>query len=109
MDPETAALRDAGPDEPEGPSQGDAAAEAKGEFRSIITEKGHAVEIARRAVARLEQAFADGDLERTPFIDQALGDLQQALDQEAGQKLGGKSAEASRFILRAIDRMLDGD
>ena len=30
-----------------------------------------------------------------------------ALDQEAGQKLGGKSAEASRFILRAIDRALD--
>jgi hypothetical protein len=30
----------------------------------------------------------------------------QALSRR-GQKLGGKSAEASRFILRAIDRELD--
>jgi hypothetical protein len=108
MDPETSGLREAGPSVPEAPTQGDAAAAAKAEFRSILTEKGHAVEIARRAVARLERAYADGDLKRTPFIDRALEDLQQALDQEEGQKLGGKSAEASRFILRAIDRMLDG-
>ena len=31
----------------------------------------------------------------------------QALEQDEGQKLGGKSAEAARFILRAIDRELD--
>lgn len=80
---------------------------ARAEFRAISAEKGHAVEIGRRAVARLEQAFKEGALERTPFIDQALRDLMAALDQEEGQKLGGKSAEASRFILRAIDRMLD--
>jgi hypothetical protein len=36
-----------------------------------------------------------------------LADLALALDQEAGQKLGGKSAEAARFILRAIARELD--
>ena len=30
-----------------------------------------------------------------------------ALEQDEGQKLGGKSAEAARFILRAIDRELD--
>ena len=30
----------------------------------------------------------------------------QALEQDDGQKLGGKSAEAARFILRAIDREL---
>ena len=42
-----------------------------------------------------------------PFLDQALGDLATALDQEDGQRLGGKSAEASRFILRAVDRALD--
>jgi hypothetical protein len=36
-----------------------------------------------------------------------MTDLEAALDQEDGQKLGGKSAEASRFILRAIDRALD--
>ena len=108
MDPDTTASRDAGPPVPESGTQGDAAATARAEFRAIITEKGHAVEIARHAIDRLERAFADGDLERTPFIDQALGDLRQALEQEEGQKLGGKSAEASRFILRAIDRMLDG-
>ena len=56
---------------------------------------------------RLEAAFAAGDLVRTPFLDQALGDLATALDQEDGQRLGGKSAEASRFILRAVDRALD--
>lgn len=31
----------------------------------------------------------------------------RALQQEDGQKLGGKSGEASRFILRAIDAALD--
>lgn len=84
-----------------------AAEAARAEFRAIAAEKGHSVDIARRAVARLEQAFADGALQRTPFTDQALRDLDVALEQEQGQKLGGKSAEASRFILRAIDRMLD--
>ena len=52
-------------------------------------------------------AFAAGDLVPTPFLTQALGDLGVALEQDEGQKLGGKSAEASRFILRAIDRELD--
>ena len=52
-------------------------------------------------------AFDDGALQRTPFLDQALGDLAAALEQEEGQKLGGKSAEAARFILRAISRELD--
>ena len=55
----------------------------------------------------LEGAFAAGDLVRTPAIDQMLGDLMVALEQDDGQKLGGKSAEAARFILRAIDRELD--
>ena len=40
-------------------------------------------------------------------MDLYLGDLMRALEQDDGQKLGGKSAEASRFILRAIDRELD--
>ena len=108
MDPGTADVRDAGPDDSAGTGQSDAGAVAKAEFRAIISEKGHAVEIAKRASERLERAFTDGDLARTSFIDQALRDLEVALDQEEGQKLGGKSAEASRFILRAIDRMLDG-
>ena len=52
-------------------------------------------------------AFADGSLVRTPSMDLYLADLMQALEQDEGEKLGGKSAEAARFILRAIDRELD--
>lgn len=88
-------------------STGPAADAARAEVRELIGAKGHAVENARAAVERLEQAFAAGDLERTAFLDQALGDLMAALHQDDGDKLGGKSAEASRFILRAIDRALD--
>jgi hypothetical protein len=69
--------------------------------------KGHAVENARTAVAGLEAAFASGTLERTPTLDLYLGDLMRALEQDEGQKLGGKSAEAARFILRAVSRELD--
>jgi hypothetical protein len=69
--------------------------------------KGHAVENARAAVARLEAAFAAGDLQRTPTLDLMLADLMLALEQDEGQKLGGKSAEAARFILRAVSRELD--
>jgi hypothetical protein len=89
------------------PGRGPAADAARAEFRAIVAEKGHATEIAGRALARLERAFAEGALVRTPFIAQAVADLGVALEQDEGQKLGGKSAEASRFILRAIDRMLD--
>jgi hypothetical protein len=89
------------------PSIGPAADAARAEFRAIVAEKGHATEIAARAVARMEAAFADGSLTGTPFIHQAIDDLKAALEQNEGQKLGGKSAEASRFILRAIDRMID--
>ena len=88
-------------------STGEGAAAARSEVREIIARKGHAVDNARDATARLELAFVAGDLVRTPFMAQALGDLSVALEQDDGQKLGGKSAEASRFILRAIDRELD--
>ncbi|MFO1541004.1 MAG: hypothetical protein ACKOTZ_11280 [Chloroflexota bacterium] len=88
-------------------STGAAADAARADVRELIGAKGHAVDNARAAIARLEQAFADGALERTPFLGQALGDLALALEKDDGQKLGGKSAEASRFILRAIDRGLD--
>jgi hypothetical protein len=88
-------------------SSGPAADTARAEVRAIMTEQGHAVEIGRQVIERLGIAFDDGALQRTSFLDQALGDLAVALDQEEGQKLGGKSAEASRFILRAIDRALD--
>jgi hypothetical protein len=88
-------------------SSGPDADEARAAVRALIVEKGHAVDNARAAADRLELAFADGALVRTPFLDQALRDLMVALEQDDGQRLGGKSAEASRFILRAIDRSLD--
>ena len=88
-------------------SAGPAADAARADFRELMVAKGHAVMNARDAVARLERAFAAGDLVRTAAIDQMLGDLMLALEQDEGQKLGGKSAEAARFILRAIDRELD--
>ena len=88
-------------------STGPAADAARAEFRSIVDEKGHAVANARRAVERLDMAFADGAIERTAALDRMLSDLMVALEQDEGQKLGGKSAEAARFILRAISRELD--
>ena len=88
-------------------SSGPAADAARADVRVIMAEKGHAVEIGQRVVARLEAAFESAALQRTPFLDQAMIDLSLALEQDVGQKLGGKSAEASRFILRAIDHALD--
>ena len=88
-------------------SSGAAADAARADVRALIVAKGHSVDNARAAVARLETAFADGSLERTPSLDVFLGDLMRALEQDEGEKLGGKSAEAARFILRAIDRELD--
>ena len=88
-------------------SSGAAAEAARSAFRELMDAKGHAVENARAAVAGLEAAFAAGTLERTPTLDLYLGDLMRALEQDEGQKLGGKSAEAARFILRAISRELD--
>lgn len=81
--------------------------QARADFRDLIEAKGHAVDNARAAVARLEVAFAAGDLRRTETLDRMLLDLEVALEQDEGQKLGGKSAEAARFILRAIGRELD--
>ena len=40
-------------------------------------------------------------------MDLYLADLMRALEQDDGEKLGGKSAEAAKFILRAVDRELD--
>lgn len=88
-------------------SSGPGAEAARVDFRALLEAKGHAVENARAAAARLDQAFANGDLVRTPALDLMLGDLMRALEQDEGQKLGGKSAEAARFILRAVSRELD--
>jgi hypothetical protein len=86
---------------------GGAAESARTEIRRIADEKGHAVDVAGRVQQRLERAFATGELQRTPLLERALADLRLALDQETGQKLGGKSGEAARFIMRAIVRALD--
>jgi ribosomal protein L4 len=88
-------------------STGPGAGAARADIRELIVAKGHSVDNARAVVARLEAAFAAGDLQRTPALMQFLDDLALALEQDEGQKLGGKSAEAARFILRAIDRELD--
>jgi hypothetical protein len=88
-------------------TEGAAADAARGDVRELIAAKGHTVDNARAAVARLEAAFADGSLQRTESLDLFLADLMRALEQDDDQKLGGKSAEAARFILRAIDRELD--
>ena len=89
------------------PSTGPSADAARAAFRNLMDAKGHVVDNARAAVAGLEAAFAAGSLHRRPVLDAMLADLAVALEQDDGQKLGGKSAEAARFILRAISRELD--
>jgi hypothetical protein len=86
---------------------GPAAEAARREIRDVINAKGHVVDNARAAVERLGRAFDAAELQRTPELMLFLADLAPALEQAEGQKLGGKSAEAARFILRAIDRELD--
>lgn len=88
---------------------GPAAEAARAAFRAHLEAKGHAVENARAAATGLETVLAAGALARTPALDRMLGDLAVALDADvnAGEKLGAKSAEAARFILRAISRELD--
>jgi hypothetical protein len=88
-------------------SEGPQADAARAAFRELMDAKGHVVDNARTAAAGLDAAFADGTLRRTPVLDAMLADLMVALEQDDGQKLGGKSAEAARFILRAISRQLD--
>jgi hypothetical protein len=89
------------------PSTGAAADAVRAAFRDRMEAKGHAVDNAREAATGLEVAFASGLLVRTPALDLMLGDLARALSTDEGEKLGGKSAEAARFILRAISRELD--
>jgi len=88
-------------------STGPAADAARAAFREHMEARGHAVDNARAAVAGLDAAFDAGALGRTPALDLMLGDLAQALSANDGERLGGKSAEAARFILRAISRELE--
>jgi hypothetical protein len=86
---------------------GPSADAARAAFREQLAAKGHAVDNVRAGVAGLERAFDEGALTRTPALKAMLADLMVALEQDAGQKLGGKSAEAARFIGRAISRELE--
>ena len=86
---------------------GPAADAARAEVRDLIAAKGHTVDNARAVVVRLDEAFEQGELVITSDLETYLTDLRRALEQDDGQKLGGKSAEAARFVLRAIDRGLD--
>lgn len=88
-------------------TQGPDAAAARTRFRERLEARGHAVANAREALAGLEADFAAGVLERTPMLEEFIADLRRALEQDEGQKLGGKSAEAARFIGRAIVRELE--
>jgi CheY-like chemotaxis protein len=88
-------------------STGASADAARAAFRERLEARGHVVENVRDGVAALEAAFAAGSLVRTPTLDRMLADLMVALEQDEGQKLGGKSAEAARFIGRAIARELN--
>ena len=72
-----------------------------------MASEGPAADAARAAVTGLEAAFAAGSLASTPALDAMLRDLALALDTGDDDKLGGKSAEAARFILRAISRELN--
>jgi len=89
------------------PSTGPRADEVRAEFHRLISQPGHAVDNARMAMETLESALAEGVLTRTPEIDQTLADLRLALEQDDGQKLGGKSAEAARFITRRLGQLID--
>ena len=77
------------------------------EVAGLLARPGHAVDNARAAMAVIESALATGVLERSDELDQTLADLCLALDQPEGEKLGGKSAEAARFISRRLVRLLD--
>jgi hypothetical protein len=88
-------------------SDGAAAEAARADVIALLTARGHAVDNARRAVDRLERAFADGALRRTDDLDEALTDLSIALQPAEGQRLGGKSADAARRIGRRLEKLLE--
>ena len=89
------------------PTRTHEADEARRDIRAILEQKGHAVDNARVALERLDSAFDRGALVRTEQLNQTIADLRLALEQDDGQKLGGKSAEAARFITRALLRQLE--
>ena len=89
------------------PSTGARADAVRADFHAVMERPGHAVDNAHEAMALVESALAEGVLMRTPEIDQTLADLRLALEQDEGQKLGGKSAEAARFITKRLGQLID--
>lgn len=81
--------------------------EVRAEFHRVLDQPGHATDNAHQAMAVVESALAEGVLMRTPDIDQTLADLRLVLEHDDGQKLGGKSAEAARFITRRLGQLID--
>ena len=87
---------------------GQVEADRRGEWVLVVGEPLRSGSRQLKLVAvGASEASGPGALVRTLALDQMLGDLAVALEQDEGQKLGGKSAEAARFILRAIGRELD--
>lgn len=76
------------------------------DLRALAEARGHPTDNARLALERLDAAIAARELRPTPFLERAMADLRAALTASEGQRLGGKSGEASRMILRAIVRSL---
>jgi hypothetical protein len=83
-----------------------AADDARRDFSELISATGHVVDNARLGLARLRRAFDEGALHTTPAIEAAMADLDLVLAQDEGQRLGGKSAEAARFITRRLETLL---
>lgn len=88
-------------------SSGPAADAARADFRAHVDAPGHAVENARAALDGLDAAFAAGALVETPVLGAMIADLRAAIDTGDDDRVGGKSAEAARLILRAVSRELD--
>jgi hypothetical protein len=84
----------------------DRRATLRSELAAVLARPGHAVDNAREAMAMIESALATGVIERSDELDQTLADLRLALDQPEGERLGGKSAEAARFITRRLERLV---
>lgn len=80
---------------------------ARDAIHGWLEAKGHAVENARRALEVLEHAQAAGELPRTPVLERMAADLRAALETDDRDRVGAKSAEAARLILRAIVRELE--
>lgn len=86
------------------PAEGAAAVRAQ--VQTLVAGKGHAVDIGRSVAELLDRAIGDGAITPTPALEQALVDLRRAVEPGEHRKLGGKSGEAARMILRIVVREL---